>query len=398
MHNASSPVRLAYYSTIPCEPTFGGPLQIYRHFRERSDFEFIDLNPAETPPWDGWLPRRIVESRLFQRVCNTRLFPWIIYGSNHTLLGGQARQLARRIRESQADALVTVAYGRRCYVACLAARLSKVPLITFYHDWWPDLVLAKTLRTHAWMDRKFRRLALKSDLILPVTQALLDELGGHRNAAILPPIPATRSQTESVDAPTQNEEPNRRRLLVYAGTLEGPYGTMVRELADALHRQPECGWNIRAYGPATSWPTEERERLADLGIYGGFLAQGPELEAALQEADALLVVMDFLPENRRRVRTSFPSKIIDYLAYRNPIIAWGPEDCFAVKLIRQSALGVFITTPSASKASSRLSASDLDACIKASQAGNSESFLMEYRPEKLQLKLVDSLACLIAQY
>lgn len=390
-------MRLAYYSTIPCEPSFGGPLQIYRHFRERNDFDFIDLNPVETQPWDGWLPRWIVESRLFKRVCNTRLYPWIIYGSNHTLLGGQARQLARKIRESQADALVTVAYGRRCYVACLAAELSKVPLITFYHDWWPDLVLAKTPRTHVWMDRQFRRLARESQLILPVTQALLDELGGHRNAAILPPIPATRSQRESIDAPTQNANPNRRRLLVYAGTLEGTYGVMVRELADSLHRQPECGWNLRAYGSATSWPIDERERLASLGVYGGLLAQGPELEAALQEADALLVVMDFLPENRRRVRTSFPSKIIDYLAYRKPILAWGPDDCFAVKLTRQSALGLSITTPSASTARNRLSASNLDVSIKALQAGTSESVLRKYRPANIQSKLVDSMANVIAQ-
>lgn len=135
MPDASSPVRLAYYSNIPCEPTFGGPLQIYRHFRERSDFDFIDLNPTETPPWDGWLPRRIVESRPFKRLCNTRLFPWIIYASNHSLLRGQARDLARRIREIKADALVTVAYGRRCHVARVAAKLAKVPLVTFFHDW-----------------------------------------------------------------------------------------------------------------------------------------------------------------------------------------------------------------------------------------------------------------------
>lgn len=35
--------RLAYYSTIPCEPTSGGPLQFYRHFRERDDYFFADL-------------------------------------------------------------------------------------------------------------------------------------------------------------------------------------------------------------------------------------------------------------------------------------------------------------------------------------------------------------------
>lgn len=121
---------LAYYSSIPCEPTFGGPLQIYRHFRERTDFEFIDLNPQYRDPWDDWLPKTIVESRVFKRLCRTRLFPWITYASVHTLLRRQAREVAKKVKETGASALVTVAYRRRFYVARLSAQMANVPLIT----------------------------------------------------------------------------------------------------------------------------------------------------------------------------------------------------------------------------------------------------------------------------
>ncbi len=344
--------RLAFYSSIPCAPTFGGPLQIYRHFRERSDFELIDLNPEEEKPWDGLLPRGVVTSPLFRRLCRTRLYPWLIYASSHTNLRAQARELAAKIKECSAVALVTVAYGRRCHVCRRAAKIAGVPLVTFYHDWWPDLVIGKTPRTLALMDRQFRNLARDSGLIFPVSESLLQELGGHPNAVVLPPIPATfPSKCQGLAQSLLGDPPDspQPKRLVYAGTLQGAYGEMIRALAREMLSQRDCGWILRCYGVATEWPEEERAHLAATGVYGGQLAQGPELAAALSGADALLVVMDFLPEHRRRVRTSFPSKILDYLHFRKPIIAWGSDDCTAVKWITESTLGHSVTaaTPKA---------------------------------------------------
>jgi hypothetical protein len=343
--STSSKLRLAFYSSIPCAPTFGGPLQIHRHFRERDDFEFIDLNPKDAEPWDGWLPKWVVTNRVFKRLCRTRLYPWIIYSSYHTLLGKQAREVARKIKENKADALVTVAYGRRCHVCRTAARLAKVPLITFYHDWWPDLVFGKTPRTLAWLDREFRRLAMESDLILPVSQALFDELGGHPNAVVLPPIPANLPQTTTTGATADARTKHR---LVYAGTLQGPYGTMVRQLAFALLESFETDWELKAYGLANDWPRHEMLKLTEAGVYGGLLEQGDQLNNALSNADALLVVMNFEPEDERRVRTSFPSKLLDYVPFTKPIFVWGPANCAACQWAAHYNLGNQITNPNTS--------------------------------------------------
>ncbi len=335
-------MRLAFYSTIPCEPTFGGPLQIHRHFRERNDFDFIDLNPVEMPPWDGWLPRWIVENHLFKRLCNTRLFPWIIYGSYHTLLGRQASKLARHVRESQADAIVTVAYGRRCHVCRIAAKITGVPLITFYHDWWPDLVYTQTPATLRRMDRAFRGLAADSHLILPVTRAILLELGGHRRSKILLPIPADVAN-RSVAVRQKTDVPEN--LLVYTGTLQGPYGVMIRDLAFALIAQSRFPWKLRVYGLAGDWPEKDRKELEEAGVYGGLLKQGPDLNAALEAADLLFVVQDFMERNRRRAKTSFPSKILDYLPVCKPILYWGPCDCSAITFANENHMPLQISQP-----------------------------------------------------
>jgi hypothetical protein len=337
--------KLAYYSSIPCEATFGGPLQIYRHFREHNDFEFIDLNQPNMDTWTEWLGSDMANSKVFKRLANTRFHPYLVSRSASTLLGRETRRVATLATEAGAEAMVTVAYGRRCYVARNVAKRLGIPLITFYHDWWPDLVYSKTPGTLQFMDDQFRKLAQDSDLVLSVSTQLLEELGCSSRGVVLPPIPAKCA----LDEPLARQPVAERhgKLLVYAGTLQGPYGAMVRELGMAILAQPDAGWTLRAYGPATDWSVEEREHLTLNGVYGGVLAQGQDLQAALEAADALLVVMDFETENRRRVKTSFPSKILDYAQIGKPIVAWGPEDCFASLFTVEQQLGHCWTKPTA---------------------------------------------------
>jgi glycosyltransferase involved in cell wall biosynthesis len=348
-------MRLAYYSTIPCEPTFGGPLQIHRHFRERDDFVFMDLNAPEQEPWDGWIPGWVARHPIFLRLCRTRLYPWFIYWSNHGNLRKQGRRLGKEIMVLKADALVTVAYGRRCHVCRIAAKMAKVPLVTFFHDWWPDLVMCKTPKTLALMDRQFRSLARESTLVLAVSQPLLDELGGPSRALVLPPIPSVVSFRLSVEA-TPRREP---RILVYAGTLQGPYGKMVRELGFALLESDNHPWELRAYGPAGDWPADERRILEEAAIYQGYQSNLSERQKVMAKADAFLCVMNFDAADERRVRTSFPSKLLDYLPYRKPILVWGPEKCAATEWASTHRLGPVFTNADATGVSRSLNGEEL---------------------------------------
>lgn len=380
--------KLAYYSSIPCEPTFGGPLQIYRHFRERKDFDLIDLNVARENLWSDWIGERVASSSIFQRLSNTRLYPWFLSRAYTTRLRRESEILAARIQASGAQAVVTVAYGRRCYVARNAAQLLGLPLITFYHDWWPDLVHAKTPRTHAFMDQQFRALAGESDLIFPVSNALLEELGGHSNAPILPPIPATRAPMGR--AKVEGRESREKRRLVYAGTLQGPYGKMVRELAFALLQAMDSKWELKAYGPANDWPPNEKEQLIQAGVYGGMLQQGEELDNALAGADALLVVMNFESNDRRRVRTSFPSKFLDYLSYSKPIMVWGPEECAATEWTMTHRLGPVFTTPDASGVSSSLNGEGIAMSAWNGWTKHCEMLAAEFTADSIHASLVSA--------
>jgi hypothetical protein len=59
--------------------------------------------------------------------------------------------------------------------------------------------------------------------------------------------------------------------------------------------------------------------------------------------------MDFEPATRRRVRTSFPSKLLDYCAFGKPIVVWAPEHSSIAPFTRRAQLGLVHTDPSAIK-------------------------------------------------
>jgi len=337
-------MRLAFVSSIPCTPTFGGPLQIHRHFAERQDFEFFDFSDNKTPEWEQWLGANWGNSRSFKRISNTRLHPYLLAAAFGTRLNRSAKELLPKVLAVRPQAIVTVAYGRQAFVAQRIAEKMRLPLITFFHDWWPDLLYSLTPLTRRWLDNKMRSLARASALVLSVGPELIAELEPHPNAVVLPPIPAAlpnELNQPKIEAPLLPKPP----LLVYAGTLGGDYGAMIRELGNVYLANPRPQWRLRAYGRADDWNENDRRRLSEAGVYGGYLNQGSPMQAALAQADALLVVMDFEPKNRRRVRTSFPSKILDYAPFGKPLVVWGPEECAAAGFMRSRNVGLLVNSP-----------------------------------------------------
>jgi hypothetical protein len=69
--------------------------------------------------------------------------------------------------------------------------------------------------------------------------------------------------------------------------------------------------------------------MRDAGLWLEF-APRLELDTWLQSADAFLVPMVFEEKYRRRMETSFPSKLIEFAQFGKPLIIWGPEYCSAV--------------------------------------------------------------------
>jgi hypothetical protein len=333
--------RLLFVSTLPCEPSTGGKIQFYRHLVESDDFQmdFVQehnvsaINYLETgfAPIDACLKRGI----------KTRFFPNILATN---LLMAEWRKRNTYLEQAKAfqpDAIVTVAYGSYSFVAASLARRLKKPLITFFHDWWPDLTLCRG-QSKKVLDYKFRQLYQDSALALCVSDTMQQELGPHPNAPVLYPIPGPRQAVPTWTPPTPSEQNPFK--VVYLGTLLGGYGKLVQTLSQVLSTAEYSPVQFNLYGPATDWPQAALADAQSRGLYGG-ARYGAEAQAVLNEADAFLVVMSFTEDQRRYVRTSFPSKLLEYSAYGKPIIVWGPEESTAVQFARKYQAAAIVTSP-----------------------------------------------------
>jgi len=337
--------RLLYIGSLPCEPFYGGPIQLHRHFVESGDYDFHSI----VDPQEGDIPFLMTGCAPIDgaigRVSNTRFHPNLLALN---FLVGERRIASRALnaaRSHRADAIVTVAFGPGALAAGEIADRLGLPLITFFHDWWPDLVPCRGIGKRL-LDRRFRHLYRKSTLALCVSPEMREELGDHPNAPVLHPIPAFAPPPAEAVEPQDTARPFR---LVYLGTLEGRYGKMAQALARRWLDQPNNSIELALFGPATDWPADLLRAATERGLYGG-KRFGQEAAKVLREADGFLVLMNFEAEDARRVRTSFPSKVLEYCPYGKPLIGWTPSYSSLPRFFRSSNAGLAIDNPSATKA------------------------------------------------
>lgn len=233
------------------------------------------------------------------------------------------------------DAVLTIAHGPMAATAHrLAHRLGR-PLATVFHDWWPDLAP----RGMGYTKMKFRKLYQASHTAFCVSEGMRRELGPHEDAPILLPIPGPAPSVAS------GTGPSNLFTVVYTGSLNDVYRTGMEELSRLLQDHPFI--RLELWGDAGEWPTARREALRLAGIYRGSARNDdPELRASLTRAGALLTHLSFAVSHERRVRTSFPSKLIDYTRWAKPLVLWGPPYSSAAEWLRPRASAVVVEDPS----------------------------------------------------
>jgi glycosyltransferase involved in cell wall biosynthesis len=382
--------RLLYIGTLPCDGIAGGPIQLHRHFIESRDFDFQSIIEPAGKNFKFLETGISLIDRCLYRSGKTRFFSHLL-ACNYLMAEHSAvEQVLASADLLHPQAIVTIAYGSYSFVAAAVARRMKLPLIVFFHDWWPDLTPCQGWHQQ-WLDRRFQKLYHQSSLALCVCESMQAELGKHRNSRVLYPIPHINGLSSNVPSKKQDQ----LFQLTYLGTMEGDYGRLIQTLVKTLKTSPESPFQLKLYGSATDWPTEILKDAQESGLYGG-RPYGVDAQNALTEADALLVVMSFTEGQRRRVSTSLPSKILEYAAYGKPIIVWGPEDCSAVKLVKKYSAGAVVSSPDPD---------DFIRCISqlahdpVQQLNLSESatqlFDAQFRPEMIHQQLLSSLQPLL---
>ena len=377
-------LKILLISSVLPQDTTGGEVVLYRHLSRWPELKLAIASEES----ENLLTKDILQLKanpLLTRLTKTKLSRWAhdvrqclnaFYNTN------QVRHYINK--HGKPDLILTVAHGELCWLAQQISQEFNIPLVTFFHDWWPDLAYV-----HAWarevLTNRFKQLYQQSSLAFCVSQDIRQALGTHPNAQILFPIPTQSVSEKSLTTLTRQES----FRVIYAGTLSDIYGSMLQALCTSFQGIPSI--QLKLFGPQPDWPDLLVQQIKADEIYGGFLSRD-SLVDELGKANALLVVLSFNQPDQMRMQTSFPSKLLEYCQFGKPIIIWGPENCSAVHWGRKHQSALVVTSSLAQdlvKAIQELATQPEEQLRLVNKALEMAQGM--FNPEKIQQQFVESL-------
>ena len=325
-------IHVIVISAVRPEPTSAGQIILHRHLVDQ---------PGITLEVYGTEPKRPSLSKLIRRAADrlgkTRLHRfvedfWVLWAGRW-----MDSELPKTLPAPGRTVVLTVAHGDGFMAAWRYARRHKLPLVAFFQDWWPDIACVHR-PVRRLLERRFRQFYSAADVAICVCPGMRDALGPNRKANVLHDMPA------KIDPlPVEDCRPPGPFKILYFGNLND-YGPMLGDVLEASLEYPEFLIQVRGNQPA--W-TEERKTTMRANSRWLDFAPRHELNAWLASADAFLIPMVFDPTIRRRMETSFPSKLIEFAQFGKPLVIWGPEYCSAIRWarVRDSALCVTDSSP-----------------------------------------------------
>jgi len=358
-------------SVVPNAVGSGGELVLHRHLK---------LNPriqSEVVSWQRFPFRLKVIGKLrelgFRSISRgwECLFPVLPSG----------KMVDDQIHSFRPDVLVTIAHGWWHIQARRIARKFQLPLVSFFQDWWPDFPEVPAA-FRARVEHEFRKTCAQSQVAICVSDDMRRELGEPQNAVVLhdaPSLPHWHKSTRDAELPLR---------VAYFGNLF-EYGPLIESALRTLNGSDRV--RLEVFGPNPLWTSGAVDEFRSRGVYRGFIAPN-ELAESLQKFQAALVVMSFAPSHRRRMTTSFPSKMIDAMQLSLPVVIWGPEYCSAVKWARRRKRALCVTDPNPSairRALEELAASPAEQERLAESSR--EATATDFNHERIQAQFVDAL-------
>jgi glycosyltransferase involved in cell wall biosynthesis len=312
---------------------------MHRMVVERSPFE---LHVASTADFASdllvhtplQLPRPL--HRLKKSRFGPRLAAWITDYENFVWTREHNKALETAVETFKPDVILTLAECGLCHIARKTAKKYGLPLAGLFLDWFPIMKGHFGHEfTQASLNRRYRELYSACDLAFCTSDGMQEMLGPHPNSHVIYPMPGRHVGSKSSSPPS-----NKKFRLVYVGSVENFYGRMLCSLIEKIALTKDL--EVVVAGPNADWPVDILERAKANGVYLGFKSP-EEANDVMASADALLVVMSFEKEHELFMRTSFTTKFLDYVAFRKPVILWGPDYCTPVRVARKHGGAVIVT-------------------------------------------------------
>jgi glycosyltransferase involved in cell wall biosynthesis len=229
--------------------------------------------------------------------------------------------------------VLTLAMDNAFLIAQKYARKHKLPLVTRFADWFPDMTNWRHSAKNR-LDAQFHHLNKVADAKIYISHEMAERLEDSQNGFVIYPIP----ESNRVCLPPKT--PSKPYRICYLGNLFH-YGPMLAKLAEESLAHEELSFEFRGV-EEPNWPAEIKTKFRNLNQLHGYL-DGPAFYEWYNGFDAYLVAMLFEEKDRRRSETCFPTKYLDYCSLGRPIIIWGPDYSAVVKWAKKNNAALCVT-------------------------------------------------------
>jgi hypothetical protein len=304
-------MNLLIIGEIQPQKTTSSSVILYRHFSNNrihlsflGDQEMIRLRPF----WFNIAIRLVNKlSKITSQYLVQSFEPVIVF-----------RKWARLFSSTRSfDLILCVAHGRFALHAWRLGLMMNKPVVTFFHDWWPEMMGAyrgqKDLVVRA-VERDFENLQMQSALSLAVCPGMANHLVFSKRIEVLYPIPDPAIKC-------RRSFPSIQTLrVVYTGSLWNPYGQMLLNLERKISDEPCI--SLKIHGDPEYIPLPERVDLMKRQVLENFIDDEFYKKLLVDGADVLLAVMGGDSMGKIRMATSFPSKVANYFQTGNVVLLW----------------------------------------------------------------------------
>jgi len=340
---------------------------LHRHFVDHNDYNFKVVE----------IPRTV--KGLFARLERSR---WRTYIKAFT---GWYEQFDLSVLEGlpKPSFIVTVAHGRKCFAAVRAARYWNVPLVTFFHDWFPASSDRNPLLRFI-PDREFRMLGRASSLSLSVSKEMLNALGHPPNSILFPPIPSATKAAATPAAPRAT--PN----IFYSGFCGGAYWQMLQNCIEVCSNS-DVRMTISGMDSESLHVSKRNVTIL------GFLSEQDYVKS-FDDADILLVLLNFEKRNEKHFSTHFPSKLIEYCGKGKLVGILGPSYSTSIHWAKETGAAFYYEENDPSKFISLLLDVYRDDERRTRYISSAlKIFRTQYSAEVVQMNLVSKIAILLKE-
>lgn len=218
-----------------------------------------------------------------------------------------------------------------------AARLLRLPLAVYFDILWEERGEAPRLAS-----RYERRIVHRADRRFAITESAVEHLT-RKHGLPFELMPHTIDTQGLAEVPHALPAGERQRRIHFAGSI---YAEMN---LDALSRLSEVIGGLDLDCKLQLYTPSNREELLSLGMRDGVFETAFASRAELLEiqgrSDILYLPQAFHSNRSEMIRHNFPTKALEYMLARRPILVHSPKGSYLTESAREHGYGLIVDTP-----------------------------------------------------